>query len=153
MSIIFTSKRDAWIVAIIWAGALVSATGGVAQLSSEAPLAWRLSLLTLLMSAAAFMLWLTYNIDYTLSNDELRIRCGPFRYRVPLAEIDLVQPSHNPLSSPAASLDRLLIKWHGGRKRILISPARQVDFLRELDRRCPQLTLEGDRLVKDSAAA
>jgi len=86
-------------------------------------------------------------------NDELRIRCGPFRYRVPLAEIDLVQPSHNPLSSPAASLDRLLIKWHEERRRILISPAPEADFLRELDRRCPQLTLEGDRLVKDSAAA
>lgn len=153
MSITFQSKRDAWIVAIIWAGALVSATGGVAQLSSAAPLVWRLSLLTLLMAAAAFMLWLIYNIDYTLDNDELRIRCGPFRYLVPLSEIDLVQPSRNPLSSPAASLDRLLIKWHEGRRRILISPAPKADFLRELDRRCPQLTLEGDRLVKNSRAA
>jgi len=54
------------------------------------------------------------------------------------------------LSSPAASLDRLLIKWNDERKRILISPSRKADFLRELDRRCAQLKPEGDGLVRVS---
>jgi hypothetical protein len=75
-------------------------------------------------------------------------RCGPFRYRVPLAEIDSVRPSRNPLSSPACSLDRLFIKWNDERRRILISPSRKTDFLRELDRRCSQLKPEEDHLVR-----
>ena len=101
----------------------------------------------LTMKFFLFMLWVLYGISYTLTDDELQIRCGPFRYRVPLAEIDSVGPSRNPLSSPAASLDRLLIKWRGGRKRILISPDRKADFLRQLDQRCEQLSRQGDELV------
>jgi hypothetical protein len=150
MSIVFKSKRDGWIVAVIWAGALLSVVGGVAQLSSTAPLAFRFAMLVLLISAAAFMLWVLYSTYYTLTDEHLLIHCGPFRYCVPLAEIDMVKPSRNPLSSPAGSLDRLLIKWNKERKRILISPSRKTDFLRELDSRCAQLTPEGDRLVRNS---
>ncbi len=153
MSIVFISKRDSWIVAIIWAGALLSVVGGVAQLSSTASLALRFALLTLLVSAAAFMLWVLYSTYYTLTDEHLLIRCGPFRYRVPLVEIDIVKPSRNPLSSPAGSLDRLLIKWNEGRERILISPSRKTDFLQELERRCEQLNLDGDRLVRGSTGA
>jgi hypothetical protein len=153
MSIVFISKRDGWIVAMIWAGALLSVAGGVAQLSSTASLALRFALLALLISAAAFMLWVLYSTCYTLTDEQLLIRCGPFRYRVPFVEIDIVKPSRNPLSSPAGSLDRLLIKWNGGRKSILISPSRKTDFLQELERRCEQLNLDGDRLVRGSTGA
>ena len=150
MTTVFKSKRDAWIVVVIWAGALLSAAGGLAQLSSDAPLPLRLGLLLLLIAAAAFMLWTLYSTSYALADKQLLIRCGPFKFQVPLAEIDLVEPSRNPLSSPACSLDRLLIRWRGERKRVLISPSRKMDFLRELKKRCAQLEQQGDRLVRTS---
>ncbi len=121
------------------------------QFSADAPLPLRAGLLALLGSAAAFMIWVLYSTDYTLNQKELLIRCGPFRYRVRLGEIDSVTPSRNPLSSPACSLDRLLVTWSDGRKKILISPSRKSEFLQELNRRCEQLTRKGDGLVRNVA--
>lgn len=139
MTTVYESKRDAWIVGLIWAGALGALAGGVAQFTSPAPLGLRVALLIFLGSAAAFMLWILYGTDYTLSDEELRIRCGPFHYGVPLRAIDSVTPSRNPLSSPALSLDRLLIQWGPGPRRILISPSRRSEFLQELSYRREQL--------------
>jgi len=150
MNMVFESKRDAWIVILIWAGALACIFAASEQYASAAPTAVRVTMLFVFGLAAVFMLWVLYGIDYTVTDADLLIRCGPFRYCVPLAGIDSVQPSRNPLSSPAASLDRLLIKWNDERKRILISPSRKADFLRELDRRCAQLKPEGDGLVRVS---
>ena len=148
---VFESKRDAWITVLIWVGALGCLFAGSAQLSSAASLPMRLAMLVLFGSAAAFMLWVFHDIRYTLTDEDLLIRCGPLRYRVPLARIDSVTPSRNPLSSPAASLDRLLIKWNDGRKRVLISPSLKADFLRELNGVCPQLKPDGDALVRAAA--
>lgn len=141
----FESKRDAWIVVLIWAGALMSAYAALDQIDSPVSV--------LFAAAAAFMLWVLYGIRYTLTDERLLVRCGPFRFRVPLAEIGSVTPSRNPLSSPAASLDRLLIKWDDERRRILVSPSDKAGFLRELERRCPQLRLDGDRLLRSSPAS
>ena len=151
MTTVFESKRDAWLVVIIWTGALASAYAAFAQLDSDAALLARVAMLAILATAAGFMLWVLYGTDYTLADDELRIRCGPFRYRVSLTAIDSVMPSRNPSSSPACSLDRLLIEWDDGSGRILISPSRRAEFLRDLGRRCPELASEGDGLVRRSA--
>jgi len=83
------------------------------------------------------MLWVLYGTFYWFSEDRLVIRCGPFRFRVPLLEIDSVEPTRNPLSSPACSLDRLLLRY--GRKSIMISPADKTGFLAELQLRCPRV--------------
>lgn len=147
MNMVFESKRDAWIVILIWGGALLCASAAVQQFTAPLnPLST--IMLALFAGAAVFMLWVLYGIDYTLSVDELLIRCGPLRYRVPLAAIDSVHPSRNPLSSPAASLDRLLIRYNGQRRQILISPTPRADFLRELRQRCPQLDPDGDGLAR-----
>jgi hypothetical protein len=151
MTTVFEPKRDAWIVALIWAGALLCVYGALVQFTSPAPFLLKVAVLLFLGSGAVFMVWILYQIDYTFTHDNLVVRCGPVRYRVPLASIDSVRPSRNPLSSPAPSLDRLLIKWKDGRRKILISPARKTDFLRELDRRCVQLRMEGNCLVRTSA--
>jgi hypothetical protein len=84
-----------------------------------------------------------YAVDYTLEGDALRIRASFFRWRVPLAAIDSVEPTRNPLSSPACSLDRLLIRY--GARRIMISPEDKTVFLRALAARAPQLELGGER--------
>lgn len=151
MTTVFEPKRDTWIVALIWAGALFCVYGALMQFTSPGPLLLKVVVLLFLGFAAVFMVWILYQIDYTITDDNLVIRCGPMRYGVPLTKIDSVRPSRNPLSSPAPSLDRLLIKWSDGRKRIIISPARKSAFLQELDKRCAQLSMEDDSLVRTSA--
>ena len=80
----------------------------------------------------------------------LDIRSGPFRFRVPLGEVISVEPSRNPLSSPACSLDRLLIRY--GRRQIMVSPKDRLAFLDALARRGSQLVRDGDRVIKGGDA-
>jgi hypothetical protein len=71
---------------------------------------------------------------YTLTESELRIVSGPFRWRIPLQEIRSVTPTRNPLSSPALSLDRLRIEYGNG-NWIMVSPRDKERFLKELQTR------------------
>lgn len=144
----FPSKRDAWIVALIWAGALGVVVGGIAQLASTGPAALRAMALLLSLAAAAFMLWVLHGTGYIVGERQLFVRCGPFRYRVPLSQIDSVTPSRSPLASPACSLDRLQIEWSSGRRRILISPKPKAAFLQALSQRCPHLEPENGSLIR-----
>jgi len=152
MTKVFLSKRDLWIFALVWVGMGLAAFGAVVQFRSGAPLLQRSLVLAISIVVVGFVLSLLYSISYTLDDRELLIRCGPFKYRIPLSEIDRVTPSHNPLSSPAASLDRLMIRWYSEKKRILISPDTKQEFMQELENRCEQLARVGDELVRVSAS-
>jgi hypothetical protein len=137
----FVSKRDTWLVAVLWGASLVDfAVAGWLLLGGE-PVPGFVA--PLLLAAGVFQLHVLYAIDYTLEPDALRIRASLFRWRVPLAAIDSVEPTRNPLSSPAGSLDRLLIRY--GTRRIMISPEDKPGFLRALVARAPQLELSGER--------
>ncbi len=153
MSKVFHSKRDLWIVILIWAGMLAAAFAAVVQFRSGAPLLQRLLILGTSVVVVAVVLSMVYNSRYTLGTTDLQVSCGPIRYTIPLAAIDLVRPSRNPLSSPAASLDRLLIRWDDGRKRVLISPQDKMAFMDEVQSRCAHLARVGDELVRVSSSA
>lgn len=141
----FVSKRDDWLVAVIW---IASAVGVVALV----PVVWAARCEPrLLLGVGPGLLalglgpWVLYGTAYTFAGEQLLIRSGPFRWRIPFAEIVGVEPSSNPLSSPACSLDRLLIQY--GKRRIMVSPLDRAGFLSRLATLCPQLRLEGERLV------
>jgi hypothetical protein len=139
---IYPSKRDWWLTAIIWGGiatmlapALILGRA-IQPVAGPFPLSWAVPL-----AGAGFMLWVLYGTSYRFAGDQLDIRCGPFRFRVPLSEIDSVEPTHNPLSSPACSLDRLLLRY--GARRIMVSPADKSGFLADLELRCPRIRRVG----------
>lgn len=151
MNKVYRSKRDTWLVVVLWAGSLMSMFGSVAYFGGDAPLPQRLAVLGLSVFLVGFVLSLLYGISYVIDEDELLVGAGPFRQRIPLASIDSVRPSRNPLSSPAASLDRLSIRWNDDRKRVLISPADKTEFMNTLDSRCAHLARVGDELVRVSS--
>jgi hypothetical protein len=97
---------------------------------------WLASLILLLV--VAFMAYLLAATRYTITSHDLLIVCGPFRQRLPLASIVSIMPSHNPLSSPALSLDRLEIRY-GKFDSVLISPADKTGFLAALHQLNPAL--------------
>lgn len=142
----FPSKRDMWLTILLWVAAAGCVAGGVSQLASGANIVARVLILVMLLGAAILVLWILYGTHYTFAEDKLVIRSGPFRFRVPLSEVISAEPSNNPLSSPACSLDRLLIRY--GHRRILVSPERRAEFLETLSRRGSDLVLRGDRVVK-----
>ena len=127
-------------MAVLWGSALVDL--GVAAfvwLSMHGAVLW---IVPLLLLGGILPLHVLYATEYVFEGDALRIRASLFRWTVPLAAIESVEPTSNPLSSPAVSLDRLLIRY--GDKRIMISPEDKVGFLHTLALRAPHLEIAGD---------
>lgn len=142
----FPAKRDAWLVALLWAaeGMMLWSIRTILGNPDSAP--W-LKVLSVAWIAAVSVLvfWLLYGTRYGILGGVLVVRCGPFRWRIPLSGVDSVRPTRNPLSSPAPSLDRLAVRYDGGRRTILISPEDKGGFLRALVTRAPHLELVGQR--------
>lgn len=144
---IYEAKRDLWLVLVIWgANVLLLATAAWVWQVGE-PLAFRLITVLVLAATTFFALWVLYGTRYLLTDESLVVFCGPFRMLVPLATIEEVRPSRNPLASAATSLDRLEIRRSGKLLGLFISPLDKEGFLADLKLRCPQLVGRFDRLV------
>ena len=91
---------------------------------------WGLLVFILLTSAFAF--YTIFSVEYRLDGDELTIRCGIlFKRTLSIQSIRSIRPTRNPLSAPAASLDRLEITFNKY-DTILVSPKDKEAFIREL---------------------
>lgn len=82
----------------------------------------------LILLSLGLPVWLLFSTHYRTDIDSLYVRSGPFSWIIPLAEIESVKPSRAAWSSPALSLDRLEIRYSGG-KRILVSPRERDAFI------------------------
>jgi hypothetical protein len=149
MKQVYPSKRDGWIVVLLWAGAAIMLFVGVNLWRAPAPFALRLLISVLLILVAAFVLWTLYGTRYTLTESTLIVQSGPFRWVIDMEAITEVFPTRNPLSSPACSLDRLQILYGKSSPGIMISPQDKAGFLRALAARSPGLKLNGDRALRD----
>jgi hypothetical protein len=129
---IHSSKVDTWLilVAALAAGASV---GVAVALLREGGVPVVVMVPVVVVLGTGLPLWTLFGTCYELTPGRLRIRCGPFRWTVPLNEIRAVTPTSNPLSSPALSLDRLRIDYGRG-SSVMISPRDQARFLEEMGR-------------------
>ena len=127
----FPSKIDGWLIPVMviaFAGIIVAL---VAVMVTPTPWPVR-AFIIVAMVLVTFLLFAVFrNTCYEVGADELRVVSGPFRWKIPLSEITDIQPTHNPLSSPALSMDRLKVSY-GKRKFVLISPADKDGFLRAM---------------------
>ena len=71
-----------------------------------------------------FLLSLTY---YEITDTELRVRSFFFKWNIPIDTIKKIFPTNNMRSSPALSLDRLMIIY-GDEEKIMISPENKNEF-------------------------
>jgi hypothetical protein len=127
----FKSKIDGWILLVLIAVILIDfAVIGVIGVAGEDPLVSTgiimISLLTVVLIVSLML-----GTHYTVHQNLLKIRSGPFWFNVPVDQIESVTASRSPLSSPAMSIDRLLIRY-GKRRRIMVSPADKAGFLRAI---------------------
>ena len=125
MKQVFPSKVSWWLFGPIIA--LLIGSGIYAVLEQS----WR-EVLTMMLALGLFYWLLRYTYyEVQLEQQQLRIVSGPFVWHVPVPAIVSVVPTHNPLSSPALSLDRLKIRY-GKYNSIMISPADRAGFLAAL---------------------
>lgn len=143
----YPTKVDTWLAVLVALGPLMTL---IMLLVSVVTGTWDAALVTAgaLVFLGLLLGGLVWPMRYGLVGDELIIHHGLMRQHIKLSDICEVSPTNNPLSSPALSLDRLLIrfgpKWT---QRVMISPREQPGFLAELAQRA-KLTRAGERLVR-----
>lgn len=132
----FNSKMDLGILIAVLT-VVAACLWGVARIwDADSVLLWPVALV-LLAGGILLPLWMILSLKYFLSDDRLRVRCGPFHWNISIGDITAVSPVSDFNSSPAMSADRLLIE-HGDGGRLKISPEPRAEFLRQLDHRRKQ---------------
>jgi hypothetical protein len=118
----FPSKVDAWILIVSLIGPVIGVA--VTFLVGEF---WIMIPMVVTFVVVGVVCW---PCEYVLESDVLLIRSGVIRWKVPYKDIESVEPTRNPISSPAWSLDRLAIRYSG--KVVMISPSQKEEFMTEL---------------------
>ena len=118
MGEVFPSKKDGWIVALLVVCLGAGLAGTIAAMVSGGRSAILFGALAWAVMLAIFGL-LVFPMRYEVGGEHLVIRFGVVRVRIPYADILRVEPSRNPISSPALSLDRLRIAYRKGRRENL----------------------------------
>lgn len=146
----YRSKIDWWIALLLCVPPVASIVVGIALVLGENSSEWPWSIVGILLIFGIYF-GLVFPMRYGLDDTHLLVRFGICRQRIPLIDIVEVRPTHNPLSSPALSLDRLNVQFGRGIFRsVMISPADRNRFLDDLAQRA-DLTREHDRLVRGGA--
>lgn len=145
----FVSKVDWWLGLIIVALPVIEFGGLAAAVANRDSDAVAGMAVGCAMVVAIYGL-LLIPIRYGITQDSLIVRFGVVRQEIPLHAIREVYPTHNPLSAPALSLDRLAVRLGGGLLAVsLISPRERDEFLTELAQ-AGYFVREGDRLLRQS---
>ncbi|HEX6183593.1 MAG TPA: PH domain-containing protein [Pyrinomonadaceae bacterium] len=145
------SKKDAWLVGLVWGGVLSPLAAGLLLLltpGAEPEPGWWL--IRVGVVAVAAVLVTTYPLNYEITAEELVARSGVMRWRVPLSSIEEVRPSRNPASAPTWSLDRLRVGYlkRGEPRALYVSPEDKAAFMHDLANAAPGLEVRGDRVVR-----
>jgi len=128
----FVSKVDGWMIPVMIVTIAGIIWALIAVMIVETPWPIRIAVAVVTALAIAVLFSVFTRTHYTVAHGELQVVSGPFRRTIPLAEITSIEPTRNPLSSPALSLDRLKVSY-GDKKYVLISPANKAGFLSAID--------------------
>ncbi len=144
----YRSKVDTWIVVVLAAALLITLLAMILVVAVAFATAWWIVVLVLVIWGG--VLSLIFPLYYEITPSTLLVRSGWIRREIPLTSIERVFPTHNPLSAPALSLDRLQVDYRQGslRRFVLISPRDIPRFLRDLANCTVDLEVRGDQLVR-----
>jgi hypothetical protein len=88
--------------------------------------------LIIIIAVAAFTLHLFLNTYYIVDGHHLMIRSGFLYHKIiDIHTIRKIEETNNPISSPAASFDRIFIRYNAY-DWVIISPEHKMDFINHL---------------------
>jgi membrane protein YdbS with pleckstrin-like domain len=151
------SKKDWRVLLVVWIAILLPPAFGFLAIHIESEPAlvisgW-VSLITALLLILALSV-LSFPLYYEIEVTVLRIRSGLLRQEIPLASIQAVFPTRNPLVAAAWSLDRLQVNYQLGTRPLcaLIAPRDAASFLRELAEHDCNLEMKSNALMRRQAS-
>lgn len=127
----FESKKDRWLVLVIWLSALIMLATAV-KLAYDGGFYLNLFLQPLNVGTVYLCLSVLYQTYYIVDGENLILRGGPITKIIKIADIKAVKPTKDVLSSPALSIDRLKIVYKQSKACIMVSPKDKEMFLREI---------------------
>lgn len=98
----------------------------------------------LFLLCAGFIVWVSFDIEYTFTENHLFVRGGPIRSKIPYEDITKVNPTANILVGyrVLSSKDALEIQYKKALLgSVIISPERQEVFLQVLLEKAPHIHL------------
>ena len=128
---IFYSKIDLWmhIVFIGTALTVISLPYLYYKTTKDVSLIQSLFVMMIPMIFSLVILLPSYFYTYYQVDDhQLLVKSGLFSWKIPLSEIESIEPTHSFLSAPALSLDRLAIHYGDG-NRVVVSPKDKQGFI------------------------
>lgn len=121
----FNSKVDIWLgVLIVSVAVMVSKAAFLIVLQPYGVF----EAAVLVVLGALLPLWILSSTSYHVINENLWIHSGPFKWKITTLSITTIKFSRSWASSPALSLDRIVIEYDGGRS-IMVSPKERAKFL------------------------
>jgi hypothetical protein len=80
-----------------------------------------------------------FTTEYTIEDNKIKIKCGFFTYKpIAISDVREITKSNNIISSPAASFDRIEIKY-GKFEELIISPKNKFEFAQYLTNLNPKI--------------
>jgi len=130
---VFRSKKDWWLLAFV-----ICMSGLLLQLlltmqakgtMQQYPLHTAVYVLTIII-----LWWPLWSTRYVMDNGVLTIKSLWLSWKIPLSEIQSIQPTDHSIIAPALSLKRLRIDYteDGVQKFVLVSPKNQTAFMQAL---------------------
>ncbi|MFC4619795.1 PH domain-containing protein [Camelliibacillus cellulosilyticus] len=90
---------------------------------------------------SVFIIWSWFDTSYTITEENLLIKHGPFRKIIPLRDITYAGKSNSVYSGPALSMKRIDITYNKMGYTV-ISPVDRDRFLKSLKEKCPQARID-----------
>lgn len=140
----FPSKRDAWFVAVLSGVSVIEvAVAAVVAVVAPLPIVVAVAVAVVLLFSAALIAWCLVSTSYRVQNADLAIRCGPFRWRIPISAIRRVVARRGAIAAPALSWDRLALEYATPPRVCEVSPDRPEAFVAALVAVNPNIAFEG----------
>ncbi|MCA9025001.1 MAG: PH domain-containing protein [Planctomycetaceae bacterium] len=149
----YPSKRDPWLVVLLWVAILIQIVVGILIWMTPGRPVEQWIVTGLVVVSAMFSLHVLYGTAYDLTNEELKVRCGVLRWRVPLASIRRIAPTRSLWSGPALSLERLEVRYDRARWPLYISPDDPERLTQDIVDRCASLRIVGENRVERTSNA
>lgn len=144
----FPSKKDTWLTIIIWLFALLFILPpiffpefGVWMTPELFDKQWLK--IIILSPIGLFLLWIWFKTGYTIADNLLLIRYGPFKKKIVIHDIHSLRKTKNPFSDPALSMDKIEISF-AKFETVSVSPKDQHEFVRQLVKQNPAIKTENE---------
>lgn len=123
--VVYRSKVDFWLVAVVYGVTVMSCLPCAVY-----GLNWVvIGILSVLVVAETCVL---FGIRYVIDGCMLEVNCcGLSREKYDLRNLTEMKPTHSILSAPAASLDRLELRF-GKRRFVIVSPYKKNEFVKHI---------------------